>query len=105
MTATATPRAERIRSNSADRRTRAKEDTKRTILNAATALFEARGYDGFSLRQVAEGIGYTATTIYLYFKDKDELFHAMHEWGFEKLFQEFERNREIRPGILSMNIP
>ena len=82
MTATATPRAERIRSNSADRRTRAKEDTKRTILNAATALFEARGYDGFSLRQVAESIGYTATTIYLYFKDKDELLLAVCAEGF-----------------------
>ncbi len=82
MTVTATPRAERIRSNSADRRTRAREDTKRAILEAATALFEQRGYEGFSLRQVAEGIGYTATTIYLYFKDKDELLLAVCAEGF-----------------------
>ena len=82
MTVTAAPRAERIRSNSADRRTRAKEDTKRAILEAATTLFEQRGYDGFSLRQVAEGIGYTATTIYLYFKDKDELLLAVCTEGF-----------------------
>ena len=82
MPVTATPRAERIRSNSADRRNRAKEDTKRAILEAATTLFEQRGYDGFSLRQVAEGIGYTATTIYLYFKDKDELLLAVCAEGF-----------------------
>ena len=82
MPVTAIPRAERIRSNSADRRNRAKEDTKRAILEAATTLFEQRGYDGFSLRQVAEGIGYTATTIYLYFKDKDELLLAVCAEGF-----------------------
>lgn len=82
MTVSAAPRAERIRSNSADRRNRAKEDTKRAILEAATALFEQRGYEGFSLRQVAEGIGYTATTIYLYFKDKDELLLAVCAEGF-----------------------
>ena len=82
MPVTATPRAERIRTNSADRRNRAKEDTKRAILKAATTLFEQRGYDGFSLRQVAEGIGYTATTIYLYFKDKDELLLAVCAEGF-----------------------
>ena len=82
MPVTVTPRAERIRSNSADRRNRAKENTKRAILEAATTLFEQRGYDGFSLRQVAEGIGYTATTIYLYFKDKDELLLAVCAEGF-----------------------
>lgn len=82
MPVTAIPRAERIRTNSAGRRNRAKEDTKRAILGAATTLFEQRGYDGFSLRQVAEGIGYTATTIYLYFKDKNELLLAVCAEGF-----------------------
>lgn len=82
MPVTAIPRAERIRTNSAGRRNRAKEDTKRAILEAATTLFEQRGYDGFSLRQVAEGIGYTATTIYLYFKDKNELLLAVCAEGF-----------------------
>lgn len=82
MSVTAIPRAERIRTNSVDRRNRAKEDTKRAILVAATTLFEQRGYDGFSLRQVAEGIGYTATTIYLYFKDKNELLLAVCAEGF-----------------------
>lgn len=55
-------------------------DTRRAILDAATELFLEHGYEGFSLRQVAAAIGYTPTTIYLYFKDKDDLlFHVAIE--------------------------
>lgn len=55
-------------------------DTRRAILDAAITLFLEHGYEGFSLRQVAREIGYTPTTIYLYFKDKDDLlFHVAVE--------------------------
>lgn len=56
------------------------QDTRRVILDAAVALFEKTGYQGFSLRQVAKATGYTPTTIYLYFEDKDDLlFHVVME--------------------------
>lgn len=55
-------------------------DTRRAILDAAAGLFLEHGYEGFSLRQVAREIGYSPTTIYLYFKDKDDLlFHVAVE--------------------------
>ncbi|MFX5306100.1 helix-turn-helix domain-containing protein, partial [Acinetobacter baumannii] len=66
----------RIRQKSAERRERRRQETRRAILEAATRMFEREGYEGFSLRQVAEAIGYTPTTIYLYFKDKDDLLFA-----------------------------
>lgn len=76
-------RAERIKKASAKRRDAKKADTRRAILDAATELFQEHGYENFSLRQVAEAIGYTPTTIYLYFKDKDDLlFHTVIE-GFD----------------------
>lgn len=54
--------------------------TRRAILDAATRLFLRHGYRDFSLRQVAAAIGYTPTTIYLYFEDKDDLlFHVAME--------------------------
>lgn len=63
------------------------QDTRQTILDAAVQLFEKTGYQGFSLRQVAKTIGYTPTTIYLYFKDKDDLlFHVVMEG-----FRNFDR--------------
>ena len=66
-------RSQRIRSASAERRARQKAELRRVILDAATTLFEEHGYENFSLRQVAESIGYSATTIYLHFEDKDDL--------------------------------
>lgn len=73
-------RAQRIKKASAKRRDARKANTRRAILDAAIALFQEHGYENFSLRQVAEAIGYTPTTIYLYFKDKDDLlFHTAIE--------------------------
>lgn len=77
-------RAVRLREKSARRRAERKADTRRAILEAATALFLEQGFEKFSLRQVAEAIGYSATTIYLYFNDKDDLlFHVAME-GFKR---------------------
>ncbi|MFH4082248.1 helix-turn-helix domain-containing protein, partial [Acinetobacter baumannii] len=74
---TSATRQARIRQNSAQRRERSRQETRQAILEAAIQMFEREGYEGFSLRQVAENIGYTPTTIYLYFKDKDDLLFAV----------------------------
>jgi AcrR family transcriptional regulator len=73
-----------MRARMKERRERHKRELRQTILEAATELFEQQGYEGFSLRQVAEAIGYSATTIYLYFKDRDDLLHAVCRQGFER---------------------
>ena len=75
-------RAQRIRSASVQRRKQQKEDLRQMILEAALELFEEQGYEKFSLRQVAEAIGYTPTTIYLYFKNKDDLLFQTVADGF-----------------------
>lgn len=60
------------------------------ILKEATRMFIDEGYEKASIRNIADRIEYSPATIYLYFKDKDELFFAIHEQGFEKLFNNFE---------------
>lgn len=80
-------RVERLRQASIQRRERRKEQLRQTILTAAGELFLAHGYEGFSLRQVAERIGYSATTIYRYFANKDELLFAIVYEGFQKFEQ------------------
>jgi AcrR family transcriptional regulator len=80
-------RATRLKEASKKRREAQKADLRAGILEAATKLFEEKGYEGFSLRQVAEEIGYTPTTIYLYFKDKDDLLLNVVYEGF-KMFGE-----------------
>jgi len=68
-------REDRIQQRSLNRRAQQKLDLHRTILNAAIALFEREGYEKFSLRQVAEAVGYSPTAIYHHFTDKDELLY------------------------------
>jgi AcrR family transcriptional regulator len=77
-------RAQRLRLASERRREQQKENLRRTILTAAGELFLEHGYEGFSLRQVAERIGYSATTIYRYFANKDDLLFAIVYEGFQQ---------------------
>ena len=80
MTQKSSTQSERIKKASAKRRKQQKLETRRAILDAAVELFTEHGYENFSLRQVAEAIGYSPTTIYLYFENKDDLlFHAAME--------------------------
>ena len=74
--------AERLREVSRRRREREKEDLRRAILDAAGSLFLEHGYEGLSMRQIAERIGYSATTIYRYYEDKDDLLFAIVHEGF-----------------------
>lgn len=75
-------RTMRTRHASRARRAQEKQDLRQAILQAASREFLEHGYESFSLRRVAERIGYSATTIYLYFKNKDELLLATVQDGF-----------------------
>lgn len=76
----ATTLDELVRAEAAARRDRERSETRRTILDAATRLFADVGAERASMRQIAAAAGYTATTIYNYFDDKDDLlFHAVLE--------------------------
>lgn len=56
-----------------ERRTREKDELRRKILDAATAMFIEEGYENVSMRKIAERIEYAPATIYLHFKDKVEM--------------------------------
>ena len=65
-----------------ERRIKEKLDLQKLILNAAIEVFLEKGYDGISIRDIADKIEYSPTTIYLYFKDKDAILYAIHLEGF-----------------------
>ncbi len=73
-----------------ERKEREKQEMKDLIFQAAMDLFIEDGYEKASIRKIADRIEYSPATIYLYFKDKDEIFHAVHEKGFELLFARME---------------
>jgi AcrR family transcriptional regulator len=67
------------------RKQKEREDLRRKILDEARKLFIQHGYEHTSIRNIAQKIEYSPTTIYLYFKDKDAIFHALHQEGFSLL--------------------
>ena len=61
------------------RRTQNRADARRAILDASESLLLEFGRDGFSIRRLVERCGYTAPTIYHYFRDKTGLIDALLE--------------------------
>ncbi|GAB4513259.1 MAG: TetR/AcrR family transcriptional regulator [Anaerolineae bacterium] len=82
--------AARIQENSRQRREQEKREVRQTILTTAGEMFLESGYEGFSLRQIAERIGYSPGTIYLYFKDKDDVLFTVCKEGFIAFAQVLE---------------
>jgi AcrR family transcriptional regulator len=83
-------RSHRVRVASSERREREKQELRQAILAAAQELFFAHGYEGLSMRLVAEKIGYTPTTIYLYFADKDDLLFAVMDQAYDRFTADLE---------------
>ena len=71
-----------------ERKERDRQEMRDTILKSAHQLFVDKGFEDVSIRNIAEAIEYSPATIYLYFKDKNEIFYALHGEAFKK-FNEF----------------
>lgn len=71
-----------------ERKERDRQEMRENILQSAHQLFVDKGFDDVSIRNIAEAIEYSPATIYLYFKDKNEIFYALHGEAFKK-FNEF----------------
>ena len=54
------------------RKEKQKQEIRSLILEASMKLFVEEGFSKVSVRKIAEGIQYSPTTLYLYFKDKNE---------------------------------
>ncbi len=73
-----------------ERRAREKSETRDKILDAARELFVTEGYEGVSMRRVAEKIEYSPTAIYVHFADKQELFHELCQQDYARLAEVFQ---------------
>lgn len=69
---------------------RRKQRTREALLDAATAVFAMRGFQGASLDEIAETAGYTRGAIYKHFADKEELLHEVCVRLNERTFAEFD---------------
>lgn len=55
------------------------------ILEAAERLFVECGYEGATIRKIADEVGVSSTALYMHFKDKSEILSQICEDGFGKL--------------------
>jgi AcrR family transcriptional regulator len=62
------------------------------ILEAAERIFVAEGYDGATIRKIADEVGVSSTALYMHFQDKGQILLEICERSYELLL---ERNTEI----------
>lgn len=60
-----------------------KEQTRQRLIEAATELFAAKGYEGTAVEELAEHAGYSRGAFYSNFANKEELMKAIIDQGFD----------------------
>lgn len=76
--------------STADRKAKEKEELKALILKAARKLFMEKGIGQTTIRNIADAIDYSIGTVYVYFRDKNEILHALHTQCFADLGGQFK---------------
>ena len=69
------------------RKEKQKLEIRSLILEESMKLFVEEGFSKVSVRKIAERIQYSPTTLYLYFKDKNEILFYCCESGFKKMLE------------------
>ncbi|MGD8427564.1 MAG: TetR/AcrR family transcriptional regulator [Balneolaceae bacterium] len=67
-----------------------RKNLKQQIIDAARLVLLSDGYRNFSLRKIAREIDVSATSIYLYFENKDHLIHILMEEAIDRLNEQLE---------------
>ena len=78
-----------------ERRKRDAQKMRARILKAAMQLFVKGGYDNVTLRGIAAKIEYSPGTIYLYFKNKNDIMLQLCYQGFERLLERQDKLQKI----------
>ena len=68
-------------------RERNKLEARNRILVAARSSFVHQGYESFSLRKLAQTLGYSPAALYKHFKNKSEIFDCLAEESFQALVE------------------
>ena len=75
-----------------ERKERNRLNMHKEILHAALNIVREEGYQSLSLRRLASNIEYSATVMYLYFKNKEALLVDLSKLGYQQLNARIERN-------------
>lgn len=70
----------------AERKAREKEARRQAILDAARECFFRDGFDATTISQIADNVELSTGTLYLYFKNKEEIYVSILEEGLDILY-------------------
>ncbi len=76
-----------------------KEQRRNRIIDIAKELMFENGYDNVKVEDIADAADYTKRTIYLYFKDKEEIFLAVVLKGQKLFIERLKEAAQKKPSI------
>jgi AcrR family transcriptional regulator len=78
-----------------ERKAKEKKGLKNLILDTAKRLFVEKGIEQTTIRNIADEIEYSIGTIYVYFKDKNEILYEIHRSFFQVLEDRIKQTGQI----------
>ncbi|MDG2528451.1 TetR/AcrR family transcriptional regulator [Caulobacter endophyticus] len=73
------------------RRALAKQRTRERVLSAARQLFSERGYEGATIRDIAQAAGMSTGAVFASFSDKSELFDEILTADYEVIYAQMKQ--------------
>jgi AcrR family transcriptional regulator len=80
------------------RRVRGRDGVRPALIEAARDVLVQEGYDGLTIRRVAERAEYSLGTVYSYFADKDDLLYTLVQEDFHRLTEQLRAIRNLHAG-------
>lgn len=77
------------------------QETRSAILNAALAEFATKGFEAASIRSIADRIGLQHPLITYHYRSKDDLWHAVAQYVFERIRHEWDAYLTETPPALA----
>jgi AcrR family transcriptional regulator len=77
--------------NAHARREKHRKELRAEILDAARLMFIQEGYQGFSMRKLAQKVDYSHASIYLHFRNKTQIFDCLVEESFVQLLHKVKK--------------
>jgi AcrR family transcriptional regulator len=79
-----------------ERKKREKAKMQKLVLETASTLFLKGGLQNISIRKIASSIEYSPATIYLYFKNKDEIVNNLRDKSINEFIKKLEEYSFIK---------
>ena len=81
---------------------RRRSAVREVILDGAREAIDQLGYQAFSMRRLAEKIGYSPGALYLYFKTREELLNCLVDEAFDKLLEVVDQVHDSKDAVRSL---